>query len=71
MLELGTHRGSTTAVLSVIFLRVISVDNDLGHLRAARAKQHAIGGFPNVIFIPLNLYADNLHFLNHNQIDFY
>lgn len=69
VLELGIHEGSTTVVLSVLFHRVIAVENDMHWLRESRKKQDVIGGLPNVVFIPLDLYRDNLRLFTLNQIE--
>jgi len=69
VLELGTHNGATTAALSVIFYRVLAVDNDFNWLNSARKKQDEMGGLPNVVFIPHDLYSDNLRIFNLNQIE--
>ena len=67
VLELGTLYGGTTAFLANAFGYVISVDRDVGFLRAAR---ESIGKKQkNVAFFALDIYVDSWSQLLANDVD--
>ena len=66
VLELGIYHGHTTAVLAAMFRRVISVDVEKTYLDAAAAHTN---GLTNVVFLRLNLMADDWQAFTSNSVD--
>eukprot|EP00929_Paragymnodinium_shiwhaense_P047910 TRINITY_DN2429_c1_g3_i2.p1 TRINITY_DN2429_c1_g3~~TRINITY_DN2429_c1_g3_i2.p1 ORF type:complete len:414 (-),score=66.13 TRINITY_DN2429_c1_g3_i2:329-1570(-) len=69
VLEMGSHSGETTTALSVIFHRVIAVDNNPSFLEKSNARMQRMRGLPNVVFFKLNLYQETFDVLLNNQIE--